>query len=80
MCALILSVMLFLTHILALVAFDYVITMDQEVNMVWRKKWTAATWLFITNRYLLVLVMVLANVHATATTSVYYRFSSKARH
>ena len=53
------------------------ITIDQEVNMVWKKKWTAATWLFMTNRYLLVSVMVLANVHATAQTSVYYRASLK---
>ncbi|KAF7800342.1 hypothetical protein EIP86_011592 [Pleurotus ostreatoroseus] len=60
------------TGLVALVAFDYVITIDQEVNMVWKKKWTAATWLFMTNRYLLVSVMVLANVHATAQTSVCY--------
>ncbi|KAJ3556220.1 hypothetical protein NM688_g2149 [Phlebia brevispora] len=52
----------------ALVAYDYFITIQQEVAMVWRRKWTAAIWLFVLNRYLLVLVMILANVHATAST------------
>ncbi len=37
--------------------------------MVWRKKWTAATWLFILNRYLLVAYTILSIVPYTPRVS-----------
>ena len=36
----------------ALVVYDFVITFDQEVASVWRRKFTAASLLFFINRYL----------------------------
>lgn len=36
---------------LALLAFDFVITFDREVRLVWRGKLTGAAILFVLNRY-----------------------------
>ncbi|PSS32238.1 hypothetical protein PHLCEN_2v2007 [Hermanssonia centrifuga] len=44
----------------ALVAYEYIITLEQEMAVVWHRKWTLATWLFITNRYLLIGFTVLS--------------------
>ncbi|GJE89146.1 hypothetical protein PsYK624_052400 [Phanerochaete sordida] len=44
---------------LALIVYDYVITLDQEVNNVWRRKFTAASLLFYVNRYLSILAAAL---------------------
>ncbi|KAI0738618.1 hypothetical protein C8Q80DRAFT_1275587 [Daedaleopsis nitida] len=41
--------------VLALVIYDYAITLGQEIEMFWRRKLTGATALFLLNRYLLVL-------------------------
>ncbi len=41
-------------HTAALAAYEYLITINQEVTMVWRRTWTATTWMFIANRYLMV--------------------------
>ncbi|PSS37388.1 hypothetical protein PHLCEN_2v752 [Hermanssonia centrifuga] len=38
----------------ALFAYEYIITLEQERTMIWRRKWSLATWLFMINRYLLV--------------------------
>lgn len=37
----------------ALVVYDYIITLKYEVDLLWRKKWSAAAWIFLLNRYLL---------------------------
>ncbi|KAJ3550510.1 hypothetical protein NM688_g5064 [Phlebia brevispora] len=38
---------------LTLVCHEFIITFEYEYEFLWRRKWTAATWLFIVNRYLL---------------------------
>ncbi|PSR75618.1 hypothetical protein PHLCEN_2v9019 [Hermanssonia centrifuga] len=42
----------------ALVVYDYIITIDQEITLVWRRKWSLATWIFIANRYLMFANMI----------------------
>lgn len=37
----------------ALVLYDYIITLKHEVDLLWRKKWSIAAWIFVLNRYLL---------------------------
>ncbi|KAJ3553151.1 hypothetical protein NM688_g3768 [Phlebia brevispora] len=51
---------------LTFVAYEHIITFQYEHEFVWRREWTAATWLFIANRYLL-----LASVIAQAAPSSY---------
>ncbi|KAI0794518.1 hypothetical protein C8Q74DRAFT_1365958 [Fomes fomentarius] len=41
--------------VLAFVIYDYAITLGQEIEMFWKRKFTGATALFLLNRYLLVL-------------------------
>ncbi|KAG8782400.1 hypothetical protein FRC12_020868 [Ceratobasidium sp. 428] len=31
--------------------YDHVVTFSDEVDRIWRRKWTGATWLFALNRY-----------------------------
>ncbi|KAJ3556853.1 hypothetical protein NM688_g1795 [Phlebia brevispora] len=47
--------------IAALAAYEYLVTLEYEYEFGWRRKWTASTWLFIVNRY-----MLLVNVIASA--------------
>ena len=44
----------------ALVLYDYLISLDQEVNLFWKRKFTGATVLFLLNKYLLVLSNILS--------------------
>ncbi len=37
---------------LVLTIYDHILTVSQEVEYVWRRKFTAATVLFLANRYL----------------------------
>ncbi|PSR76364.1 hypothetical protein PHLCEN_2v8504 [Hermanssonia centrifuga] len=39
----------------ALIAYEYIITVNEEVTMIWKRKWTIVTWVFFANRYLMVL-------------------------
>ncbi|KAJ3557727.1 hypothetical protein NM688_g1318 [Phlebia brevispora] len=43
---------------LALVAYEYLVTLEHEHGFIWQRKWNAATWLFIANRYMMLAVMV----------------------
>ncbi|KAI0342249.1 hypothetical protein BDW22DRAFT_1330589, partial [Trametopsis cervina] len=49
----------------ALFTFEYIITLRQEVSVVWKRKWTPATWLFILNRYVAVLFIIFDAYPAT---------------
>ncbi|THG94529.1 hypothetical protein EW026_g6961 [Hermanssonia centrifuga] len=42
----------------ALVTYEYILTMNQEVAMIWKRKWTFATWLFIMNRYIMIALAI----------------------
>ncbi|THG94966.1 hypothetical protein EW026_g6602 [Hermanssonia centrifuga] len=53
----------------ALVAYEYLLSIDQEVALIWRRKWTGATWLFATNRYLLIANVVVAVLPGVSQTS-----------
>lgn len=55
----------------ALAAYEYVITFQQEVSMLWRRRWSAVTWLFVLNRYLLMIVTVCTVVPTSAQVSIY---------
>ena len=44
---------------IALVAYEYLTTLDQEVELFWKGKFTAAFALFISNRYFYLLYVVL---------------------
>lgn len=46
----------------ALVAYEYMITIRQEVETMWMRKWTAATWLFLVNRYLMITYTVIQGI------------------
>ncbi|CAE6350188.1 unnamed protein product [Rhizoctonia solani] len=36
----------------ALMIYDHMITLAEEVDRIWQREWTGATWLFVLNRYL----------------------------
>ncbi|THG97199.1 hypothetical protein EW026_g4752 [Hermanssonia centrifuga] len=46
--------------------YEYLITLNDEITMIWRRTWTVVTWLFMTNRYLMIVSTIWAAVPATA--------------
>ncbi|KAJ3523506.1 hypothetical protein NM688_g8718 [Phlebia brevispora] len=38
---------------LTIVCYDFIATLQYEYELIWHRKWTGATWLFLANRYLL---------------------------
>ena len=62
------------TPVTALVFYEYAITLGQEIDMFWKRRFTGATALFLLNRYLLVLSSTLV-VAAEGVTSVQARRS-----
>ncbi|KAI0769495.1 hypothetical protein BC629DRAFT_1292030, partial [Irpex lacteus] len=38
-------------YLLVLFLFDSIITISQEVDVIWRRKWTATTWLYVLTRH-----------------------------
>ncbi|KAI0704474.1 hypothetical protein C8T65DRAFT_741038 [Cerioporus squamosus] len=45
--------------VLALIVFEYALTFRQEVDMFWNRKLTGATALFLLNRYLIIIFLIL---------------------
>ena len=45
--------------IIALFAYEYLITLSREVDLFWKRKFTMASALFIVNRYLVLAVNIL---------------------
>ena len=43
----------------ALYVYDCLVTMDQEVNNIWLKKWTLSTWIYALNRYAALVSIIL---------------------
>ena len=62
------------TPVTAFVFYEYAITLGQEIDMFWKRRFTGATALFLLNRYLLVLSSTLV-VAAEGVTSVQARRS-----
>ena len=61
--------------VIALLCYDYVVTFDQEISVIWQRKWTGATWLFISNRYAALLLLALTSA-PTNTITVRPSFST----
>ncbi|KAJ3541650.1 hypothetical protein NM688_g6055 [Phlebia brevispora] len=43
---------------LVIVCYEFIITLQDEYEFIWRRKRTVATWLFLTNRYLMLAVAI----------------------
>ena len=52
-------VVVYMKPLIALVVYDYILTISQEATVVWRRKWTGATVIFLSNRYLLLASIIL---------------------
>ncbi|KAI0689552.1 hypothetical protein BC835DRAFT_1418438 [Cytidiella melzeri] len=46
------------TSATVLFVFEYCITIAQEISLMWLRKWTGATWLYMLNRYVSVLYVI----------------------
>ena len=44
--------------ILALYAYECLITLLQEVNVIWRRKWSIITWVYTLTRYATALITI----------------------
>ncbi|THH00590.1 hypothetical protein EW026_g1968 [Hermanssonia centrifuga] len=53
---------------MALVSYEYLLTIRQEISMIWRRKHTAVTWLFVSNRYLMLASFIIAVATASPQT------------
>ena len=42
---------------IAVAVYEYLLTIKHEYAL-WRRKWTVSTWLFLMNRYLMIIVAV----------------------
>lgn len=42
----------------ALAAYEYILTLRDEQMLIWHRKWTASTWLFLANRYLMMFQVI----------------------
>ncbi|OBZ75394.1 hypothetical protein A0H81_04370 [Grifola frondosa] len=52
----------------ALLVFDYMVTFDREVYLIWKRKTTGATILFMLNRYIIILAFIVAVVETVRLT------------
>ncbi|OAX33503.1 hypothetical protein K503DRAFT_518714 [Rhizopogon vinicolor AM-OR11-026] len=55
----------------AMVTYDWVLTFGQEVDLVWRKRWSLMTFLYLSVRYIGILYsanMILWNLHTVLLT------------
>lgn len=59
-----------LTSRQAMTLYEYVITFDQEVNTVWRRKWTLTSFLLISIRGMMVLFGLTALPFTSSPNSV----------
>ncbi|KAJ3557933.1 hypothetical protein NM688_g1205 [Phlebia brevispora] len=56
---------------LALIAHEHMITFEYEYKFLFQRKWTAATWLFISNRYTLLGMFIAQSVPYSAQRRCY---------
>ena len=47
-----------MSGLVALVAYEYTLTLGDEWAIIWRRKWNGSTILFFLNRYLLLFVTI----------------------
>ncbi|EJF66367.1 hypothetical protein DICSQDRAFT_18633, partial [Dichomitus squalens LYAD-421 SS1] len=57
----------------ALILYEYLLTFNMEVRLVWRRKFTAATVLFLLNRYIFIVryFMTVAVAHSRTRSSIW---------
>lgn len=53
----------------ALAGYEYVLTWREEQTLVWHRKWTMSTWLFLANHYLLLLTTTMSAMPYTRQVS-----------
>ena len=56
------------SSISALYIYDWLITLDLEVNHVWRSRWTRTTWIFVAIRYVTWIYVILDSTSAPNKT------------
>lgn len=59
-----------------MVAYEYLITFDQEVTFFWRRKMTGATTLFLATRYLALLTYPILGMATYTRTSDEVQYQS----
>ena len=65
-----------LVHIrTALLAYDYILTIQDEWSLLCRRKWTGSTWIFIVNRIVILafLLIQIAPFNAQVSVTVHER-------
>lgn len=62
------NIYVFLSAI-ALVCYEHFITFKYELDFLWNRKWSAATWIFVINRYFLLADIVYAATPISAQVS-----------
>lgn len=53
----------------ALACYEYILTWEYEQSLVWRRKWTASTWLFVIDRYLMLSTAIISAAPYTRQVS-----------
>ena len=51
----------------ALVAYEHLLTVEDEYTLVLSRKWTATTWIFLVNRYVLIFGAIMDNLSSTVS-------------
>ena len=46
--------------------YEWIVTLDQERNIVWGKKWSYGTWLFVVTRYTMLATAIYQQAPTTA--------------
>ncbi|KAL1944821.1 hypothetical protein VTO73DRAFT_3251 [Trametes versicolor] len=59
---------------LALLLYETHLTFDREVRHIWQRKVSAATWIFLLNRYL-VITLYAVNIPSTFTVAAGERYN-----
>ena len=55
---------------IVLAFYDCILTLPDELSLVWRRKWTGSTWLFVANRIFMLALAVYNIVPAIPQVSI----------
>ncbi|OJT04662.1 hypothetical protein TRAPUB_4598, partial [Trametes pubescens] len=61
--------------VVALLVYEYIITLDQELGLFWRRKKTGATVLFLSNRYITLLCFAVLGAATFAPMSDHWQLA-----
>lgn len=62
---------------LALIWYEYIITLQDEINLVWHRKWNISTYFFVASRYSLLAITLTIIVPSTREVSHSHLFSRR---